>query len=150
MVRKLREAAQELRSYEQSAVPKGWGCHWDRYCIPLSTTSLNCTTLLPCEIFQIDENSAFWISVKYAVLGRNWKEDFSLTFRDLVLSCMILYGAYVAGNAPRSCKSLNTFCGRSCKVLVLTLLTVLPISMTVKLMLVENLRYFMDTLHSPW
>ncbi|XP_028416445.1 formin-binding protein 4-like [Dendronephthya gigantea] len=29
MVKKLRDAAEELKSYEQSAIPQGWSCNWD-------------------------------------------------------------------------------------------------------------------------
>ena len=38
LVQKLEEADQQLKQYEESAVPPGWTCHWNRY----SMTSLLC------------------------------------------------------------------------------------------------------------
>jgi hypothetical protein len=82
-VKKLREAAEDLRSYERSAVPEGWSCHWDRYCIRLNTTSMSRTTFLPCEIFQVKEKPSFWISKKLTCL-RNLEIFHSLTFQAFV------------------------------------------------------------------
>ena len=80
IVKKLREAAQELRSYEQSAVPEGWSCHWDRYCIQQTTSSMSRTNFLPCEIFQVKEKQSFWI-IRNLTYGRRWKIFHSLTFQ---------------------------------------------------------------------
>ena len=50
-MKKLREAAQELTSYEFSAVPEGWTCHWERYCIKLNKTCISCKTFYSQDFF---------------------------------------------------------------------------------------------------
>ena len=111
MVKKLREAAQELEKYEQSAVPKGWSCHWDRYCISLNTTSMSRTTFLPCEIFQVKEKPPFWIAEKLSC-DRNLEDFYFLTFQlfvNFVLRFKLLCEEFLKEFSPLSCQEIARF-----------------------------------------
>ena len=117
MVKKLREAAQELEKYERSAVPKGWSCHWDRYCISLNTTSMSRTTFLPCEIFQVKEKPPFWIAGKLSS-DRNLEDFYFLTFQlfvNFVLCFKLLCEEFWKEFSPLSCQEIARFYDSTCK-----------------------------------
>lgn len=122
MVKKLREAAQELEKYEQSAVPKGWSCHWDRYCISLNTTSMSRTTSLPYEIFQVKEKLPFWIADP-----RYWEVFQFLTFQLFVnFVFKLVYEVFFNELCPRSCEEIEIFCDKTIKGIIFHIRHVVP------------------------